>query len=145
MSTEPDVTKEEYEYLWRHFAFNAEQRLKAFNFFVVFAVFANGGVFALIEKDLHPFLLLLAGGFICALSAAFWIMDARSKSLIALDVPGLRAYEQRFPEHSRIFTIADQATRPLGYKFAFRSLFLLQFLFGFGVLTYSAHVWWCSL
>jgi hypothetical protein len=32
------VNKDEVDYLWKHFLFNAEQRLKAFNFFVVFSV-----------------------------------------------------------------------------------------------------------
>ena len=33
---------DEKNYLWEHFVFNAEQRLKAFNFFVVFSRSANG-------------------------------------------------------------------------------------------------------
>jgi hypothetical protein len=32
------MDSDEQTYLWQHFAFNAEQRLKAFNFFVVFSV-----------------------------------------------------------------------------------------------------------
>jgi len=37
------VSKEE-DYLWQHFQFNADQQLKAFNFFV------DGGVFTAFEK-----------------------------------------------------------------------------------------------
>ena len=48
----------EKEYLWEHFKFNADQRLKAFNFFVVFAVFADAGVFAALDRKGH--------------AAAFW-------------------------------------------------------------------------
>jgi hypothetical protein len=44
----------EIDYLWEHWKFNADQRIKAFNFFVVFSVFANGGVFAAVEKCVHP-------------------------------------------------------------------------------------------
>ena len=40
------MNSDEKDYLWAHFVFNAEQRLKAFNFFAIFSVFANGGVFA---------------------------------------------------------------------------------------------------
>jgi hypothetical protein len=32
------MSDDEREYLWKHFAFNAEQRLKAFHFFVVLRV-----------------------------------------------------------------------------------------------------------
>ena len=55
---------EERSYLWQHFVFNAEQRLKAFNFFVVFSVFANGGVFAAADRSSHGVVFLLIGGFI---------------------------------------------------------------------------------
>lgn len=40
MSLTPDT------YLWEHWKFNAEQRLKAFNFYVALSIFANGMVFA---------------------------------------------------------------------------------------------------
>lgn len=33
----------EIQYVWEHWKFNADQRIKAFNFFVVFAIFADGG------------------------------------------------------------------------------------------------------
>lgn len=36
----------EIQYLWDHWKINADQRIKAFNFFVVFSVFADGGVFS---------------------------------------------------------------------------------------------------
>jgi hypothetical protein len=84
MPEEPrHLAHQEYEYLWRHFAFNAEQRLKAFNFFVVFSVFANGGVFTALQKDADPLVLILIGGFVCALAAVFWIIDARSNTCSA--------------------------------------------------------------
>jgi|TARA_Y100001951_G_scaffold72445_1_gene59317 hypothetical protein len=34
------------EFVWAHFKLNAEQRLRGFNFFVVLAIFADGGVLA---------------------------------------------------------------------------------------------------
>jgi hypothetical protein len=42
------------DYLCEHFKFNAEQRLKAFNFYVLFTIFTDGGFFAAIEKDFPP-------------------------------------------------------------------------------------------
>lgn len=32
---------DEWQYLWDHFKFNAEQRLKGFNFFVLLSIFAT--------------------------------------------------------------------------------------------------------
>ena len=75
---------EERDYLWQHFAFNAEQRLKAFNFFVVFSVFTNGGVFAATEKASHGAVFTLLGGFVLILSLVFAVVDVGSQSLLKL-------------------------------------------------------------
>ena len=120
------------KYLWNHFSFNAEQRLKAFNFFVVFSVFANGGVFAAFEKEAHPAIISMLGAFVLFLSVVFLLIDRRSRELLQLTLPGLRAYEATLPEHSRLFTIDEQrrghgATR---YTTAFGWMFKAQALFG---------------
>ena len=133
---------EEREYLWRHFAFNAEQRLKAFNFFVVFSVFANGGVFAAVEKSSHGAVFVLIGGFVAVLSVVFAVIDVRSQGLLKLAVPGLLEYEKQFAERSRLF--ARDAQRKAGlvrYTVAFRVLFGLQFAFGVGVVAYGIAKW----
>jgi hypothetical protein len=133
---------EERDYLWQHFVFNAEQRLKAFNFFVVFSVFANGGLFAAVEKSSHGVVFVLIGGFILVLSIVFAMIDVRSQSLLKLAVPGLKAYEERFAKHSRLF--ARDAARHSGfirYTIAFRVLFAMQCLLGSGVVVYGITKW----
>ena len=76
---------EKRDYLWQHFAFNAEQRLQAFNFFVVFSVFTNGGVFAAAEKTSHGAVFALIGGFVLVLSLVFAAIDVRSQILLKLE------------------------------------------------------------
>jgi hypothetical protein len=133
---------EERDYLWGHFAFNAEQRLKAFNFFVVFSVFANGGVFAAVEKASHGAVFVLIGGFIVVLSLVFAVIDVRSQSLLKLAVPGLKEYEQQFAEHSRLFARdAERHSGVLRYTVAFRVLFAMQFSFGAGTVVYGVVKW----
>ena len=133
---------EERDYLWHHFAFNAEQRLKAFNFFVVFSVFANGGVFAAVEKASHGAVFVLIGGFVAVLAAVFFVIDTRSQGLLQLAVPGLIEYEKRFAEHSRLFARdAAKHRRALRYSVAFRVLFAMQFLFGSGTVAYGVIKW----
>lgn len=85
------MSTEERDYLWQHFEFNAGQRLKAFNFFVVLSVFANGGVFTAIDKAMHPFVFILIGAFVVVLATVFWVMDIRSRNLLLLAVPGLKS------------------------------------------------------
>ncbi|WP_223668587.1 hypothetical protein [Kangiella shandongensis] len=133
---------EEKNYLWDHFKFNAEQRLKAFHFFVTLTMFVNGGAFAAFEKDAHPVVLLLIGGLICILAVAFAILDMRSQVLLKLTIPGLIRCEEKFSESSRLFAL-DEAnlSRYLRYTFIFRTLFVLQGLFGLAVISYSLYQW----
>ncbi|MCE9658424.1 MAG: hypothetical protein K8R60_07685 [Burkholderiales bacterium] len=133
---------EERDYLWHHFAFNAEQRLKAFNFFVVFSVFANGGVFAAAEKSSHGAVFVLIGGFVAALSVVFAVIDVRSQGLLKLAVPGLMEYEKRFAAPSRLFARdADRHGGLFRYTVAFRVLFAMQFAFGVGTIVYGVARW----
>jgi hypothetical protein len=128
----------EVEYLWEHWKFNADQRIKAFNFFVVFSVFANGGVFAAIEKCAHPAILILIGGFIIALSGAFWIIDIRTQILLRLSIPGLKDYEKTLTPNARLFHLDLPNRRGfVRFTFAFRVLFALQLLFGAVMLAYG--------
>jgi hypothetical protein len=126
------------DYLWDHFQFNAEQRLKAFNYFVVLSVFANGGVFAAYEKRLDAIAFVLIGALLIALSVVFLVIDIRSKELINLSLPGLKSYELLLPEQSRIFTIDGRRPklRPR-YTLAFRALIGLQLIFGAGVIIFG--------
>jgi hypothetical protein len=139
------MDSDELDYLWNHFVFNAEQRLKAFNFFVVFSVFANGGVFTVAEKGAHPFLFVLIGGFVVILSIVFWLMDVRSHHLVRLAVPALKEYEKQFAAHSRLFALDEPHTKTLRrYTVAFRALFVVQLLFGIGAIAFGLVKWFCS-
>lgn len=132
----------ERQYLCEHYRFNAEQRLKGFNFFVVLSMFAAGGIFTAVEKGFHPVSLTLLGGFVMILSTVFWLVDARSRELLSLAVPGLKLLESELPEKSRLFTrdSADKGTF-VRYTFAIRALLLGQFVFGVGVACYGLYHW----
>jgi hypothetical protein len=76
------------------------------------------------------------------LAVVFWIIDARSKSLLQLAVPGLLEYEKQFDQRSRLF--ANDATTRKGlvrYTVAFRILFILQLVFGLGVMAFGLCKW----
>ncbi|MCK7596609.1 hypothetical protein M0G74_04895 [Microbulbifer sp. CAU 1566] len=129
----------EQQYLYEHYRFNADQRLKAFNFFVVLSMFADGGVFTAVEKDFHPLILVLLGGFVVIVSGVFWLMDMRSRQLLNLTVPGLRAMEQGLSAEARVFSRDQQShSRFVRYTFAIRALLLGQFVFGCGAVIYGA-------
>lgn len=128
----------EGEFLWEHFKLNTEQRLKGFNFFVLMSIFADGGVFTALEKQLGSVLILLLGFFLIVLSGIFWLVDARSRELIHITIPGLKKLELEFSEESRIFARDDtEHGRFVRFTFAFRALLLMQMLFGAGVAIHG--------
>lgn len=128
----------ERQYLCDHYRFNAEQRLKAFNFFVVLSMFVDGGVFTAVEKNFHPLIVMLLGGFVVIVSAVFWVMDLRSRQLLSLAVPGLRAMEQQLPEEARVFTRdLNSHGRFIRYTTAIRALILGQLACGTAVVFYG--------
>ncbi|WP_308364100.1 MULTISPECIES: hypothetical protein [unclassified Microbulbifer] len=132
----------EQQYLCEHYRFNAEQRLKGFNFFVVLSMFAEGGIFTAVEKGFHPLSLALLGGFVVILSSVFWLVDARSRELLSLAVPGLKKLEGDLSEECRLFT-RDSAEKGsfVRYTFAIRALLIGQFIFGTGVASYGLYLW----
>ena len=133
---------DERQFVWDHFKFNAEQRLKGFNFFVLLSIFANGGVFAAIERQLSPCLLMLLGFFVALLAMVFWLVDARSRNLLHLTIPALKEIEAAFPESHRLFAIdAQEQGSIVRYTFAFRVLLLCQLTFGLLVGAYGAVGW----
>jgi len=124
--------------VWEHFKFNAEQRLRSFNFFVLFSIFANGGVFTAIQYHVASFVLVLLGLFLALLAIVFAIVDARSHQLIELTIPALKEMEINFPPSHRLFAIdAEKQGRLIRYTVAFRILLGVQFAFGLGVAIYG--------
>ena len=129
--------------VWDHFKFNAEQRLRGFNFFVLLSIFADGGVFAALgNKNLDPRLLILLGSFIVLLAFVFWLVDSRSRQLLHLTIPALKEIEAAFPESHRLFAIDAVAQGTIiRYTFAIRILLGAQLLFGLGVAWLGAYRW----
>ncbi|GAA5445958.1 hypothetical protein Misp06_04165 [Microbulbifer sp. NBRC 101763] len=136
---------EQGQYLCEHYRFAADQRLKVFNFFVVLTMFVEGGIFTAVEKNFHPLILALLGGFVVILVTVFWLMDIRSRQLLKLAVPALKTLEQNFPEEARIFSNDAIRRGDLArYTFAFRVLLVGQLIFGFGVAAYGLHHWYVT-
>ena len=129
---------QQIQYLWEHWKFNADQRIKAFNFFVVFSIFANGGVFAAVEKCVSPLIFMLIAGFICVLAVVFFVIDVRSERLLGLTEPGIKEFEGTLSPTGRLFHMdAENRNSFIRFKFAFRALFAVQFVFGIAVAVFA--------
>lgn len=134
----------ESQFIWEHFKFNADQRLKSFNFFVLLSIFADGGVFTALQKSMAPQVLTLMGVFICLLAIVFWLADSRSQNLLKLTIPALIEIETAFSEKAQLFRIdALKQGKFVRYTFAIRTLLVCQFLLGLGVIIYGSKTWLC--
>lgn len=129
---------EEGQFIWEHFKLNAEQRLKGFNFFVLLSIFADGGVFAAIEKGLNSYLLFILGIFIIVLAIVFLLVDTRSHRLLKLTIPALKKLESNFSEESQLFLIDEREQGKIArYTTAIRVLLGTQMLLGVGVVFFA--------
>lgn len=128
-------------YLLEHWKFNADQRLRAFNFFVAFSIFANGGVFTAFDRCAHTLLLFLLGGFVAILSLTFMVVDSRCRRLLHLTKEGLKAQEVHRQPHARLFLHDHEGRgRLIRFTVAFNALFCLQCFFGVMVMAYAGGV-----
>jgi hypothetical protein len=135
------ISKDEKDYLWEHFKFNADQRIKAFNFFVVFSVFSNGGAFAAFEKGYSSSLTTAIGIFIIVLAIIFFAIDRRSRHLTNLAIPGLIAFEQQLedPQFRLFYIDRNEQSKIFRYSVAFNTLYITEIIFGAFVIYFGLH------
>jgi hypothetical protein len=139
MPIDTPTLEQQKNYLWEHFKFNADQRLKAFHFYVLLSVFADGGVYAIVEKGREHAWHLPLGLFLMLLALVFYALDRRSRELLQLSENGLRLYESHLPPVARLFEMdSGKSTKLIRYTNAFLVLYVAQFLFGMAVVGVAA-------
>ncbi len=130
------------EYAWDYFALHAEQRLKAFQFYISLATAVVGGFFLLL-RDGHAHKWMAALGVVLLLlSFVFWKLDGRTRWLVKnaenalefLDAQHALQDIEGVPHPLRLFTRDDYYTKQVApfpvwtarftYARCFRWLFL---------------------
>lgn len=99
----------EREYVLELWKFNAEQRLKIFNFFTAFDAFAVGGIFTAPEKEVDAGILLITGMFVVAVAKVFWLMGVRVRRLVSLQVRARSARRCRLPSFGHLAEVTGFA------------------------------------
>ncbi len=128
----------EEQFVWEHFKFNAEQRLKGFHFFIVFSTFLDGGVLAAIPYKINNLFLFFLGGFIMFVALAFYLIDKRSQNLLNITIPALKAIESSFQKEFQLFDKdSKNKDKIFRYTVAIRGLIFAQLFFGACVTFYS--------
>lgn len=129
---------DEYLIVWEHFKINAEQRMKAFYYFLVISIFIDGGIFASIHNHTSVELLKLQGIFVSVLSIIFFLADVRSQRLLKLSIEPMKNIEKDFSvESAKLFT-RDENQRGFIFRYgtAITLLLAIQFVFGLYIIFF---------
>lgn len=84
--------KERFEYAWKHFSFIADQRLKAFNFYVVLLAAATGATLTAWTRDDWRIKFVCLFWHLCT-ACAFFVVDWRNRKLLQIPKRALIAFE----------------------------------------------------
>lgn len=95
-----DEIKEMRDYAWKYFSLHADQRIKTFNFYLVLATFAVGGMLTIVNVAGHAWVVALISFILAFLSWIFYNLDCRNKQLVKHGEDALKRLEQEcaFPD-----------------------------------------------
>lgn len=149
------------EYAWKYWAYHAEQRLKTFNFFILFTSVLIAGSISLLKEPSSPLLAISAGILLIFFSFSFWQLDSRNRNLIKHSEYVLVEIEKNIPtdlipEELRLISGENAKTKnnkhkyskmplyhlkrwseaPLSFTETFSSIFAITAFFGFCIIFY---------
>jgi hypothetical protein len=85
------------DYVWKHWAFHAEQRLRTFHFFILVATVLVAGIFAYIKDARNPAYVSPLGFLLALTCFLFWRIDCRNRVFIKHAEEILKAIERDIP------------------------------------------------
>jgi hypothetical protein len=89
-----DEIKEMRDYAWKYFSLHADQRIKTFNFYLVLATFAVGGMLTVIKDTGHAWVVAVIAFLLGFLSFVFYKLDCRNKQLVRHGEAALKRLEE---------------------------------------------------
>jgi hypothetical protein len=104
------------DYAWKYFALHADQRLRAFNFYLVIVAVILGGLLAYLKDARTPAYVCQVGLLLAVFSYIFWKMDLRSQEFIKHAEDVLKAIEKDIPagdvpDELRLFVGEEKKTK----------------------------------
>ena len=81
------------EYAWKYFDRHAEQRLKAFNFYILICAANLAGVASVLREPNAEWLGIPFAAVLCIVSVVFWKLDNRTRDLIIHSEQSLKCLE----------------------------------------------------
>jgi hypothetical protein len=129
--------KDIFEIAWKHFEVVAEQRLKAFHFYVLMLAASVGASLTALEKHAEFFVVLMCGLFCIGSSIAFLLIEVRTRRLLQIPKNVMTALEigDHWPQNLRLFSVDNLRQEGLwksivSYSAAIRGTMIAHLLFG---------------
>lgn len=130
------------EYAWKYFSLHAEQRLKTFNFYLIFETVVIGSIAPFFKEKSFSSCLFLSL-MVTLISIIFYLLDKRNKTLVKHGEEALKyveiqlahppSSEHGLPHVLQIFTrekaLSDRDT-PATFSKCFNTVFLIFALLG---------------
>ncbi|MEM8549353.1 MAG: hypothetical protein AAGF10_01045 [Verrucomicrobiota bacterium] len=144
-SQELEIAKFKHEQAWSFFKYHAEQRIKAFNFYLIFISITVGIVF---RVDFGEVMINPAGAALILFSIGFLIIDYRSKKLLGFSIEALKELEKQAfrTEADKVFRIMCnegewQDSKPhkgkiIRFTFVFWSIYMAAIALGILIIFY---------
>jgi hypothetical protein len=92
---DPDLQKDMQDYAWKYFAYHADQRIKSFNFFLLFLTAGIAGLLAHSEHFAKPMFSFVGGLILGLLAFLFWKLDRRHRTLVHVAENALMTFEDQ--------------------------------------------------
>ena len=139
------------QYATKYFEIHAQQRIKAFQFFVTLSTAIGGGAVYSLEND-NPIALLVLGVVMCFVSFVFRMLDVRTRTLVKNGEEALKYLDSlhdlpkvhNLPSPLSLFERDDEIRRRnrnfntcFSYRICFGMAFGMFFLFGLGAVVFS--------
>jgi hypothetical protein len=135
----------------KYFALHADQRLKAFNFYLILCTVIAGGLLTLIKDARDPRIAIPVALLLPSLSLVFWKLDTRNRQLIAHSQEALMFFEDDptlktadgTPHVAQLFQFEKHFTgqkKPWTYRRCFNAVFLIVGIAGTATATALAWV-----
>lgn len=133
--------KDIFEIAWKHFDVIADQRMRAFNFYVLMLAASMGASLTALERNAGLYALIICGMFCVGAGSAFLMIEIRTRRLLEIPKNVMVALEigDHWPSNLRLFSVDNLRQAGLrrgfiSYSVAFRSTMAAHIAFGFVII-----------
>lgn len=129
--------KDIFDVAWKHFDVIADQRMRAFNFYVLLLAASIGAALTALERNAGSYALIICGLFCIGAGGVFLMVEVRTRRLLQIPKDVMVALEigDHWPPNLRLFSVDNLRQGSffnwfISYSVAFRTAMIAHMVFG---------------